>query len=121
MSLKEAVASKPPNGSAKVITVESEEMVAFGNVYLRKEDFGLSVVLRLGPLVVPRFKAMLFADLFDVREGYGGGKKVWVCGRGDVGSGEECALLSKVISSFIAFLARVSFDPVESYFVGFVK
>ena len=96
-------------------------MVALGNVYLRKEDFGLSVVLRLGPLKVPRFETMLFADLFDVRKGYGGGKKVWVCGRGDVRNRKECALLSKVISSFIAFLARVSFDPMESYFVGFVE
>ena len=57
-------------------------MIALGNVYLRKEDFGLSVVTRLRPLKVPRFEAMLFADLFDVRKGYGGGKKVWVCGGG---------------------------------------
>ena len=62
MSQKKTVASKPSNGSAKVISVESEEMVAFGNVYLRKEDFGLSVVLRLGPLKVPRFEAVLFTD-----------------------------------------------------------
>ena len=107
MSLKKTVASKPPNGPAKVIPVESEEMVAFGNIYLRKEDFGLSVVLRLGPLKVPRFEAMLFADLFDMGEGYGGGK--------------QSALLGKIICSFIAFLARVSFDPMKSYFVSFVE
>ena len=88
MSLKKAVASKPPNGSTKVITVESEEMVAFGNVYLREEYFGLSVVLRLGPLEVPRFEAMLFADLFNMGEGYGGGEKVWVSGGWDVRDGE---------------------------------
>ena len=57
-------------------------MIALGNVYLRKEDFGLSVVPRLRPLKVPGFEAILFADLFDVRKGYGGGKKVWVCGGG---------------------------------------
>ena len=96
-------------------------MIALGNVYLRKEDFGLSVVLRLGPLKVPRFEAMLFADLLDMGEGYGGGEKVWVCGEGDVRDGEQCALFGKVVSSFIAFLARVSFDPMESYFVGFVE
>ena len=73
MSLKKTVASEPSNGSAKVITIKSEEMVAFGNIYLRKENFGLSVVMRLGPLKVPRFEAMLFADLFDMGEGYGGG------------------------------------------------
>ena len=88
MSLEKTVASKPSNGSAKVISVESEEMVAFGNVYLRKEDFGLSVVLRLGPLMVPRFEAKLFTDLFDMGEGDGGGKKVWVYGGRDVGNGE---------------------------------
>ena len=74
MSLKKTVASKPSNGPAKVIPVESEEMVAFGNIYLGKKDFGLSIVLRFGPLEVPRFKAMLFADLFDVGEGYRGGE-----------------------------------------------
>ena len=88
MSLKKTVASKPTNGSAKVVPVESEEVVAFGNVYLRKEDFGLSVVLRLGPLKVPRFEAELFTALFDVGEGYGGGEKVWVYGGRDVGNGE---------------------------------
>ena len=88
MSLKKTVASKPSNGSAKVITIESEEMVAFGNIYLRKENFGLSVVMRLGPLKVPRFEAMLFADLFDMGEGYGGGEKVWVCGGRDMGNGK---------------------------------
>ena len=45
MSVKKTVASKPSNGSAKVIPVEPEEMAAFGNIYLREEDFGLSVVL----------------------------------------------------------------------------
>ena len=88
MSLKKTVASKPSNGSAKVISIESEEMVAFGNIYLRKEDFGLSVVLRLGPLKVPRFEAMLFADLFEMGEGNGGGKKVWVCGGRDMKNGK---------------------------------
>ena len=83
MSLEKTVTSKPSNGSAKVISVESEEMVAFGNVYLRKEDFGLSVVLRLGPLKVPRFEAVLFTDLFNMGEGYGGGKEVWICGGRD--------------------------------------
>ena len=88
MSLKKTVASEPSNGSAKVITIESEEMVAFGNIYLRKEDFGLSVVMRLGPLKVPRFEAMLFADLFDMGEGYGGGKKIWVGGGRDMRNGK---------------------------------
>ena len=88
MSLKKTVASKPSNGSAKVVTIESEEMVAFGSIYLRKEDFGLSVVLRLGPLEVPRFEAMLFADLFDMGEGYGGGEKVRVSGERDMRNGK---------------------------------
>ena len=88
MSLEKTVASEPSDGSAKVITIESEEVVAFSNVYLRKEDFGLSVVMRLGPLKIPRFEAMLFADLFDMGEGYGGGKKVWVCGGRDVRDGK---------------------------------
>ena len=73
MSLKKTMASEPSNGSTKVISIESEEMVAFGNIYLRKENFGLSVVMRLGPLKIPRFEAVLFADLFDMGEGYGGG------------------------------------------------
>ena len=88
MSLKKTVASEPSNGSAKVITIESEEMVAFGNIYLRKEDFGLSVVMRLGPLKIPRFEAMLFADLFDMGEGYGGGEKVRVSGERDMRNGK---------------------------------
>ena len=50
MSVEEAVASKPSDGSAKVFPVESEEVIAFGNVYFRKEDFCLSVVWRGGPL-----------------------------------------------------------------------
>ena len=88
MSLKKTVASKPSNGSAKVISIESEEMVAFGNIYLRKEDFGLSVVLRFGPLKVPRFEAMLFADLLDMGEGYGGGEKVRISGGRDMRNGK---------------------------------
>ena len=88
MSLKKTVASKPSYGSAKVISIESEEMVAFGNIYLRKEDFGLSAVLGFGPLKVPGFEAMLFADLFDMGEGYGGGKEVWVYGGRDVRYGK---------------------------------
>ena len=88
MSLKKTMAGEPSYGSAKVVSVEPEEMVAFGNVYLREEDFGLSVVLRLGPLKVPRFEAMLFADLLDMGEGYGGGEKVWVCGGRDVWNGK---------------------------------
>ena len=58
MSLEEAVASKPTNGSAKVNSVESEKMIAFGNIYLREEYFGLSIVLSPGPLKVPRFKTV---------------------------------------------------------------
>ena len=50
MSLEEAMASKPSDGSAKVVSVKSEKMVAFGNIYLWEEYFSLSVVLRLGPL-----------------------------------------------------------------------
>ena len=105
MSLKKTVASKPSDGSAKVVSVESEEMVAFRNIYLWKEYFGLSVMLRLGPLKVPSFEAMLFADLFDVGEGNGGGKEVWVCGGRDERDGKKCALFSKVIGSFVTFLA----------------
>ena len=45
-------------------------------------------MLRLGPLEVPRFKAVLFADLFEMGEGYGGGKKVGVRGGRDVGNGK---------------------------------
>ena len=82
------MASEPSNGSTKVITVKSEEMVAFGNIYLRKKDFGLSIVLRFGPLEIPSFKAMLFAELFDVGEGYGGGEEVWVRGGRDVRNGK---------------------------------
>ena len=48
---------------------------------------------------------MLFTDLFNVGEGYGGGKKVWVCGGRDLRDGEGCTLFGKVISSFIALLA----------------
>ena len=88
MSLKKTVAGEPSYGSAKVVSVESEEMVAFGNIYLREEDFGLSVVLGFGPLKVPRFEAMLFADLFDMGEGYGGGKKIWVGGGRDMRNGK---------------------------------
>ena len=88
MSLEKTMASEPSNGSTKVISIESEEMVAFGNIYLRKEDFGLSVVLGFGPLKVPGFEALLFADLFDMGEGYGGGKEVWVCGGRDVRGGK---------------------------------
>ena len=66
MYVEKAVASKPSNGSAKVISFESEEMIAFGNIYFRKENFGLSVVLSPGPLKVPGFEAVLFADLFDM-------------------------------------------------------
>ena len=61
MSLEKAVASKPSNGSAKVIPFESEEMVAFGNIHLWKEYFGLSVVLSVEPLLVPGLKTVLFA------------------------------------------------------------
>ena len=50
MSLEETVASEPSDGSAKVFSVKSEEMVAFGNIYLREEYFGLPVVLVVGPL-----------------------------------------------------------------------
>ena len=80
MSLEEPIASKPSDGSAKVVSVKSEEIVAFGTIYLRKEDFGLSLVLRLGPLKVPRFEAVLFTDLFDMGERNGCGKKIWICG-----------------------------------------
>ena len=104
MSLEEAVTCKPSDCSAEVISVEPEEMIAFGNVYLRKEYFGLSVVMRFGPLKVPSFETMLFADLFDVGEGNGGGKEVWVCGGRDERDGKKCALFSKVVSSFITFL-----------------
>ena len=62
VSLEEAVASEPSNGSTKVISVESNEMIAFGIIYLRKEYFGLSVVLSFGPLFVPGLSAVLFAD-----------------------------------------------------------
>ena len=82
MSLEEIVASKPADGSATVDSVESEEMIAFGNIYFRKENFGLSVVLSPGPLKVPGFKAVLLADFLNMGEGYGGRKKVWVCGGG---------------------------------------
>ena len=121
MSLKKTMASKPSNGPAKVISFESEEMVAFGNIDLRKEYFSLSVELRPGPLKVPRFVAVLFTDLFDMGEGNGGGEKIRVSGGRDVGNRKKCALFGKVISSFIALLARVSFDPMKSYFVGFVE
>ena len=63
-------------------------MVAFGNIYLRKENFCLSVVLGVGPLKVPRFEAVLFADLFNVGERYGGEVEIWVCGKRDVRYGE---------------------------------
>ena len=88
MSLKKTMASEPSNGSTKVISIESKEMVAFGSIYLRKEDFSLSVVLGFGPLKVPGFEAMLFTDLFDMGEGYGGGKEVGVCGGRDVRDGK---------------------------------
>ena len=45
MSVEEAVAREPSNGSAKVVPVECEEVVAFGNVHFRKEIFCLSIVL----------------------------------------------------------------------------
>ena len=53
MSLKKTVASKPSDGSAKVVSVESDEMVAFRNIYLWKEYFCLTTVLRNMPFVVP--------------------------------------------------------------------
>ena len=95
MSLEKTVASKPSNGSAKVVPIESEEMVAFGNIYLREEDFSLSVVLGFGPLKVPRFEAVLFTDLFDMGEGYGGGKKVWICGGGMRGMRSKVPCLAR--------------------------
>jgi hypothetical protein len=55
VSLEKAVTSEPSHGSTKVIPAKSKEMVAFGNIYLREEYFGLSVVLSVGPLMVPRF------------------------------------------------------------------
>ena len=54
--------SKPSNGPAKVLSIESEEMVTFGSIHLGKEYFGLSVVLSFGPLLVPGLEAMLFAN-----------------------------------------------------------
>ena len=88
MSLEKTMASEPSNGSTKVISIESKEMVAFGSIYLRKEDFSLSVVLGFGPLKVPGFEAMLFADLFDMGEGYGGREKIGIRGGRDVGNRE---------------------------------
>ena len=58
MSLEKTVASNPSDCPAKVVSVESEEMVAFGNIYLGEEYFCLSVVLSFGPLKVPRFKTV---------------------------------------------------------------
>ena len=49
MSLKKTVASEPYHGSAKAVSVKFEEMVAFGNINLRVEDFSLPVVLGFGP------------------------------------------------------------------------
>ena len=88
MSLEEAVASKPTNGSAKVNSVESEKMIAFGNIYLREEYFGLSVVLGPGPLEIPGFETVLLTDLFDMGEGYGGREKIGIRGGRDVGNRE---------------------------------
>ena len=62
MSLEKAVTSEPSHGSTKVIPAKSKEMVAFGNIHLWKEYFGLSVVLGVGPLVVPGLNAALLAD-----------------------------------------------------------
>ena len=54
-------------------------------------------------------------------EGDWGGEKFGVEGRRDLWDGDSRTLFGEVISSLVAIMARVSFDPVESNFVGFVE
>ena len=44
MSVKETVTSEPSDGPTKVVSVKSEKVIAFDNVYLWKEDFSLPVL-----------------------------------------------------------------------------
>ena len=53
MSVEETMASEPSNSPAKVIPVESEKVIAFGSVYFWEEDFCLSIMLGVRPLLVP--------------------------------------------------------------------
>ena len=54
-------------------------------------------------------------------EGDWGGEKFGVEGRRGLWDGDSCTLFCKVVSSLVAILARVGFDPVESNFVGFIE
>ena len=53
MSVEKTMASEPSNSPGKVIPVESEKVIAFGRVYFREEDFCLSTMLGVSPLLVP--------------------------------------------------------------------
>ena len=50
MSVQEAVAYKTSDGSAKIVSVESEKMATFDSLYMRKKHFCLSVLFGYGPL-----------------------------------------------------------------------
>ena len=53
VSVKEAVAREPSDSSAKVFPVESKKVIAFGNIDFWEEDFSLSTMLKVSPLLVP--------------------------------------------------------------------
>ena len=55
MSVEKAMTSELSNGSAKVISVESEKVTTFNRVYLWKENFCLPVMRGVFPLQVPGF------------------------------------------------------------------
>jgi hypothetical protein len=53
VSIEKAMAREPSDGPAKLIPVESEKMIAFGSVHFWEEDFCLSIMLGVSPLLVP--------------------------------------------------------------------
>ena len=53
MSVEKAVTSEPSSGSAKVFSVESEEVTTSDRVYFGKENFCLPVVRGVVPLQIP--------------------------------------------------------------------
>ena len=55
MPVKEAMASEPSKGSAKVLPVQSQEVSTFNRVHLWEEYFGLPAVGGVMPLLVPGF------------------------------------------------------------------
>ena len=61
------MAGEPSNGSAKVISVESEKVTTFDLVYLWEKDFSLPVMSGVVPLQVPGVKAQFFGNVSYMR------------------------------------------------------